>query len=237
MISVIIPAYNEQNRIHYTLNALINFSVAGEIVVACDGTDNTAEISRAYAENHPRSKILVYEAYRRLGKGGALKEGVKRSSGDEICFMDADLPVSPYCISQFSSMLEHYDCAVGDRFGVESWYHHQPLGRKILSSGYRRLANWILKTKVDDFQCGFKIFRREPLLKVLPDVKCEGFSFDTELLMRLTKANYTFVEMPVEYYYRKGSKVKIGQVFEMFWDLLQIRRDLTNTVGSKEQGS
>ena len=226
-ISIVIPAYNEQDRIVETLDTA-SLSAAEEIVVVCDGKDDTAKLARQWASLHPRLKVVVYQAYFRLGKGGAFKEGVKRTKGDQIFLVDADFPVLTGFVKYFSNILDMTDlaCLTGSRYSAGSIYHNQAFGRKILSGGYRRLANWLFKLDVRDFQCGFKAFKREPLLKVLPDLKCEGFAFDVELLLRLQKAYYIVAECPVEYYHKKGSKVRWRQVFGMLWELLQIRHDL-----------
>lgn len=230
-VSIVVPAYNEQERILQTLRCML-FVPADEVVVVCDGRDDTAKLARDLRDKwkveNPEKKIVVYEAFYRLGKGGAFKEGVKRSHGEQVFLVDADFPVPFWSVGQFSKLLESYDCVVGSRYSETSAYFGEPFGRMILSKGYRELANWMFQTDFKDFQCGFKAFRREPLLKVLDDMIIEGFAFDVDLLLRLKKAGYSVYEEPVEYRFSKHGKVGWRQVFGMFWELLQIRHEFSS---------
>lgn len=222
MISLVIPAFNEELRIQSCLKKAL--SVADEVIVVIDGSDRTWERVADIAYLDPRVKLLEFG--HRLGKGGAFAAGAKIARGSTIFLVDADFPVPPNYVKLFADLLQDFDCVVGSRYSAKSTVIGQPLTRRILSLGYRRLSNLLFNLDLEDYQCGFKAFRKRSLKKVLSELQCVGFTFDVELLIRLAKAGCKIAQCPVPWTYGRGSKVSGRQVIGMFLELLEIKHNI-----------
>lgn len=225
MISIVIPAYNEESRIESTLRDYTE-TLKGrdfEIIVVCDGSkDRTAEISRKYA------KVLEFKE--RLGKGGGVVEGFKAAKGDIIGYTDAD---SSLKADQYVKLLDEMQrlgacCVIADRKSKEAMIiESQYLMRRFASGAFNLLFPRLLfGLNVRDSQCGGKIFTREFIDRVLPKMKCMGFEFDVELLWRVKKAGCRIVEIPVVWTDDKGSKFSFKYIPSMFVNLMKLRLGL-----------
>jgi glycosyltransferase involved in cell wall biosynthesis len=223
LISIVIPAYNEEARIEVTLSKAL--TVADEVVVVADGTDRTAQIVKIVKTliKDPERLVLV-ESSCRLGKGGAFILGFQVSSGDNVFLVDADFPVDVSYVRYFSHMLRACDVVIGCRHSKHSHVYGQPLSRKLLSFSFRVLCNTLFRLGLQDYQCGFKAFRRDVLDLVLPQMKTVGFAFDVELLVRIVGNDFTVAEFPVGYQYGKGSKVTWKTLIEMLLELWAVKQ-------------
>lgn len=228
MISLVVPAYNEEDRIGRAVSLAL--TVADQIIVVADGRDRTAEIVRE--EWQADSRVLLIESPYRLGKGGAFLEGVKAATGDQVFLVDADFPVPTRYVRLFTDLLQEFDCVIGSRYSPASEIIGQPFSRRVLSLSYRRFVNWLFDLGLNDYQCGFKAFRRNALDQILPLMQCRGFAFDVELLIRLSRAGCTIAQYPVRWKHGRDSKVSWRQVLGMFCELLRIR-SVTNSLRSK----
>lgn len=228
MISVIIPAYNEEARIEQTLidyNAGLATRGAYEIIVVCDGSrDRTAEIARAAG-----ARVLQFP--QRLGKGGGVMEGFKAARGDIVGFTDADNSLK---VDQFLRLLDEMErtgagCVIADRKSRESMIlESQYLVRRLASESFNLLfSRALFGLKVRDSQCGGKVFRRERLDRVLPQMRCTGFEFDVELLWRLMRDGCAIGEVPVIWKDDKQSKFGFKYVPSMFISLVKVRFGLS----------
>jgi glycosyltransferase involved in cell wall biosynthesis len=226
LISVIIPAYNEEARIEQTLidyRAGLAARGAYEIIVVCDGsTDRTAEIAAKYA------RVLQFP--QRLGKGGGVIEGFKAAKGEVVGYTDADNSLK---IDQFLRLIDEMDrtgagCVIADRKSREALIlESQYLVRRLASESFNFLfSRALFGLKVRDSQCGGKIFRREHIDRILPKMECTGFEFDVELLWRLKNAGCNIVELPVVWKDDKGSTFSFKYVPSMFFNLVKVRAGL-----------
>ncbi len=223
MISIVIPAYNEEERIGKTLEEYTKgLAAAGdfEIIVVCDGSkDRTAEIAAKYA------KVLTFP--NRLGKGGGVLEGFKVARGDIIGFTDADNSLK---VDQFLKLIEEMEktgagCVIADRKSKEAMIvESQYLIRRLASESFNTLFPRLLfGLKVKDSQCGGKIFKREYVEKVTPLMACMGFEFDVELLWRMKKAGCVIRDVPVVWKDDKGSKFSFKYIPAMGLNLIKVR--------------
>lgn len=226
MISVVIPAYNEESRIEQTL---IDYSKGlatrgeYELIVVCDGsTDSTAEIATKYA------KVLTFP--HRLGKGGGVLEGFKVARGDIVGFADADSSLKS---DQFLRLLDEMDrtgsgCVIADRKSREALIiESQYLIRRLASESFNFLfTRALFGLRVKDSQCGGKIFKREYIDKVVPQMACTGFEFDVELLWRMQRAGCVIGEVPVVWKDDKGSKFSFKYIPTMGMNLIKVRLGL-----------
>lgn len=216
-ISILIPAFNEEDKIiltiKETLNILEKIGYDYEIVIIDDGSiDNTynkvLENLDIFNEN---VKIERYEP--NAGKGCAIKYGFSFLSGDYVLFLDADMDLHPSQIINFLKLMEEHkaDLVMGSKRHKDSVVNY-PKSRKLLSNGYYFLIKILFGLPVKDTQTGFKLFRYEALKNSLPKIIIKRYAFDLELLVVLHKLGYKIVEAPIylkptrKYYNRIGLK-------------------------------
>lgn len=226
MISVIVPAYNEEKRIESTLkDYLEGLRASGrdfELIVVCDGNDGTARLAAPYA--------AVLEFPHRLGKGGAVLEGFKAARGDVVGFTDADNSLK---VDQFLRLLDEMDrtgsgCVIADRKSKESMIlEGQYLARRFASEAFNfMMSRALFGLRIRDSQCGGKVFKKEYIDRVLPEMVTRGFEFDVELLWRLKRAGCTIEEVPVVWKDDKGSTFSFKYIPSMFFNLVGVRLGL-----------
>lgn len=220
--SLIIPAYNEENRIGPFLDHLKeNLSSEWEIIVVCDGNDSTAEIARASG-----NRFNVLEFNKRLGKGGAVIEGFKAAHGKIVGYVDADGAISFTEISKvFDSVGETTQVSVGSRWVKGSrLLKSQPMLRVILGRLYHYMSFALLGIKVKDTQCGIKAFEANTVREVMDSVTLKNLSFDTAIIYHCIRAGAKIAEVPIVWNDVDGSKVNpFKTAFIMFLSLLGIR--------------
>lgn len=212
--TIIVPAFNEQERLTDCLLALKDKLGADfEVIVACSGcTDNTEFIARAMADN-------VYAMKERLGKGLDLLHASLMATTEKIVFYDADQCVDPFELPHMAGILDYADIVIGKRNK-----HGLPFIRNVASIAYRGLANRMLDMNFYDTQCGCKAFRRNVLINIGCDLQCSGYGFDAELLTKAVHRKYKIVEYPVEWKYDSGSKVHVASDgWKMLKDLWKAR--------------
>ena len=172
MLSLIIPAYNEQSIIKKTVNYADDFLEKHcgnyEIIVVDDGSrDDTSKVLAG-------TNTTVVTMPRNRGKA-AVREGISKSNGDYI-FTDADLPYSLEFVVNGAKMLSKFDMVCGKRCG------NYPLKRRLASAVYNKFTQSILKTDTEDVQCGIKGFTKKAAVRLLSLCRVDGFAFDTELI-------------------------------------------------------
>jgi glycosyltransferase involved in cell wall biosynthesis len=220
--SLIIPAYNEEDRIKTVLlNYATNFPAA-EIIVVCDGTDNTKKIVREGSKKYMNIKLLPFE--KKLGKGGAIIEGFKAAKGERVGFVDADESVEPDDVKKMFDLLSDYNGVIASRKLNESKILvRPPLKRRIASKTFNSLIRIIFSLDFKDTQCGAKVFRKEAVNDILSELTTEGFEFDVELLWRLKNKGYNVVEFPITWKHSEGSSFSLSNAPKMFFSLLKVR--------------
>jgi dolichyl-phosphate beta-glucosyltransferase len=225
-LSVIIPAYNEAERIVPTIGAIASY-VSGfdkpwELIIADDGsTDETVSILQSLQLANMR--VLVAE--QNGGKGSAVRRGMLAAKGDIILFADADNSTP---IEQLGPMLQQmdsgYDVLIGSRAADGSQAQNRDIVRRSMSWGLHSLVSAMLNVDVSDTQCGFKLFRRDAAIELCRYQTLMGFSFDLELLYLTKKLDLRLGETPVDWYDAPGSKVNVIRDTQRFLaDLLRIR--------------
>jgi dolichyl-phosphate beta-glucosyltransferase len=226
-ISVVIPAYNEAERILPTVGAIAAYMSARaepwELIVADDGSkDNTVRLLQDL--ELVNMNLLVAE--RNGGKGKAVRRGVMAARGDFILFADADQSTP---IEQFEMLLGpvnngQFGIAVGSRAELSAEETKKSLLRRAISKGLQLVVRFGFQIQVKDTQCGFKLFRRDVALDLFSRQLMDGFSFDLELLYLASKLGYKTIEVPVEWIDAPGSKVDATKVSLSFMvDLCKIR--------------
>ena len=198
-----------------------------EIIIAEDGsTDGTAERAEEIAQKYPYVKHIHRE--KRLGRGTALKNAFKQSSGEVFVYMDLDLATDLKALKPLVEAItvEGYDFSTGSRMLPESKVERS-LRRSISSKTYNFLVRHMLGSKLRDHQCGFKAFKREPVLQLLDEVEATHWFWDTEIMVRAQRRGYKVKEIPVEWKSGKGTKVNLfkdswnmgRQIMKLWWKL------------------
>lgn len=222
MLSVVIPAHNEADHIRALLEAFSVFSGLELIIAEDASTDGTQNIVREFAACN--DNITLSSCDTLSGKGAAVKRGLKLAKGDVLGFIDADGSVQPNELMRVAATIDAgADLAVGSRdLPTSVIVHPQPLSRRVSGSIYSLLVRALLDTHVKDFQCGCKVFRRDVWDSLM--ITCDGFAFDTELIVKAHQKGFVIVEVPITWSNRSNSKVRISRdVLPMLKCILKTR--------------
>jgi dolichyl-phosphate beta-glucosyltransferase len=235
-VSIIIPAYNEEQRLPITLGETFDYfakrSEPFEILVVDDGSrDATPQIVADFAASHAASpirlgiKCLSYGGNR--GKGYAVRYAMLRAQGDLRLFCDADLatPVEEYDIVLTEMREKQAQIGIGSRPLRESRLMvHQPWYRELLGRTFNKAVKLFAVSDIDDTQCGFKIFTAAAAQDVFSRCRLDGFAFDIEALYIGTHLGYTVAEVPIRWSHKAGSKVNmLRDGARMLCDLATVR--------------
>jgi len=201
MLSIIIPAYNEQKNITKTINNLVNnldsINRPYEIIIVSDGSkDKTFE----YANRLKSSKIKAFEYFPNHGKGYALTFGTKHASGDVVTFIDAGGDFDAEHIDKFIKLMEVFDAdiVIGSKRHPASQVNY-PFLRRVYSKIYQLMIRLLFNLRISDTQAGLKVFKKKVLDDVLPRVLVKKYAFDLELLVIAKRLGYTRIfEAPVK---------------------------------------
>ncbi len=231
MISIIVPAYNEENRITKTLQAIEAVMKKGEaefeILAVNDGSsDSTAAVVQQLENEHIH--LLSYEKNR--GKGGAVKYGVEHADGDYIAFIDADLPYPPESIPKACAMLaEGCDVVLGKRVQTENGQKY-PWYRTVMSQCFGLFVRTVLHMKEKDTQCGFKAFRSEAAKEIFKRITLSGWGFDVEMIFIAEGRGYKIGRLAVELFHENAeSKINVVKdTLKMAGEVFAVRRNNKN---------
>ncbi len=233
-VSIIIPVYNEQERIAATLyttkDYLESSNLSFEVVVVDDGSnDMTAEIVKfvdLYG-NEVKSQQLGHleENVKNIGKGYSIAKGMLKATGRVVVFTDADSATPIYELTKLLAKIEEgYDVVVGSRNHPESDVSGRSFLRNALSRGFNMLGRGLGVITVRDSQCGFKAYRCEVAHQVAELQQTYGFCFDVEHLYIAKRLGYRITEVPVQWSHQAGSTLSLFKdSMLMFLDLVRIR--------------
>ena len=226
LLSIVVPAYNEERRLPHTLPRILAFLQAqdypGEVVVVDDGsTDSTARVVEEIAADLPYVTLIRNE---HRGKGYAVNTGALAAHGDYIFLCDADLSMPIEEVTRFlPPALEGYDVAIGSRLAPGS-ETTRSFRRELISRAYNRLIKAMFFTRFSDAQCGFKALSRQAAHELLLHVKNEHWFLDTELLILAEKGGYRIKDIPVRWVEDPDSRVRVASTaWEDIRGLLRLR--------------
>lgn len=232
-LSIVVPAFNEEERLPQTLTKIVNFAkpkgfLTEVIVVANASTDRTDYIAADFAARYPFIKHLCES---RRGKGAAVKTGMLSAQGDYLLICDADLAVPIEEIGKFlPPRLQDYDIAIGSREAEGAKRYDEPFYRHLMGRVFNFIVRALLLPGILDTQCGFKCFRRDVAHELFSACRIEGWSFDVEVLYIARLKGYRIIEVPVNWYYGKESKVSpVRDTWVMLREVLDIRRTWKKT--------
>jgi len=235
-VTLVLPAYNEvgglRRAVEEAAYSLMKMDRGFEIIIAEDGsTDGTAEEARRIADSDPRVRCINSD--KRLGRGRALTEAFRQSTGAILAYMDIDLSTETRFLEPLiDAVNEGYDIATGSRMIPESRVSRS-LRRTIASHVYNGLVRLLLGSDIRDHQCGFKAFRRDGIFKVLERVQAGHWFWDTEVLVIANRMGLRIKEIPIVWREGEGTKVNLFrdlvemgyQTFRLWWRLLKEGKD------------
>jgi len=227
-LSVVIPAYNEHDRLPPSLVRIGEHLATrpnwlpAELVVVDDGsTDRTAEVAtRIELPNDIRLVVLSHESNR--GKGAAVRTGFASASGKQILLSDADLATPFEELETLAESGPETSVRIGSRaVNRDLIFVRQPRYRDFMGRSFNLLVQMLLLPGVRDTQCGFKLFPG-PLGRALAAAQTiDGFAFDVELMFLARRWGTPVLEIPVRWQHVEASRVQpLRHSAEMLRDLL-----------------
>ncbi len=230
-LSLVIPAYNEEQRLGPTLERIIDYleerDYPAEIIVVDDGSaDATAELAREMLDDAPiPGCVLINETNR--GKGYSVKRGMMQARGRLGLFSDADLSTPIEHTADLMAAIDAgADVAIASRATPDSDLEvRQPFLRETAGKMFSLVQRSILGSGIRDTQCGFKMFTREAIESVFPHQQLERWAFDAELVFIALRLGLEVVEVPVRWVNSPDTKVNaLADGMQMVADLWKIRR-------------
>lgn len=226
IISIIIPAFNEEDTIIEILNSVNeqnNEDFKLEIIVI---DDNSTDLTRQLLEDNEVLYTKLIKLKKNLGKGGAVREGLKNATGTYVLFQDADLEYSPVEYKKIFKIIDefHADVIIGSRFLSPEFtrvhYFFHKLGNKFITG----LFNLIYNTTFTDIYSCYLCFKRD---LVDPNkLKSNSWSQQAEILATTVKASRIFYEVPISYSgrtFEEGKKIKARHTFSVIYMILKKR--------------
>jgi glycosyltransferase involved in cell wall biosynthesis len=229
-LSIVIPAYNEAQRLPKTLISVTTYLKtrpwSAEILVVDDGSsDVTPGLVTAYRKNHPCVRLVSNGTNR--GKGYSVRHGMLDARGEIALFTDADLSTP---IEEADKLIEAltkrgFDGAIGSRAMDRTLIEvHQSAIREQAGIFFNRLVRSIMGISFSDTQCGFKAFRTKTARIIFDQQRIERFGFDPEILFLAQRHGLRVAEVPVRWSHDAATKVNVAaDGIQMFLDLLTIR--------------
>jgi len=230
-VSLVIPAYNEAERIKPTLGAYRDYFAENfpdfEFIVMIEGNDNTPEVVNEFSKKDRR--IKSFYSKERLGKGGATIRGFGIADGDYIGFVDADGSTKPEAFGDLIKELQKHDGAIASRkIRGAKLIVKEPMLQRFGSRGFNTIVRLLFMLPFRDTQCGAKIFRKDALHKALPHLTLANFAFDIDLLYVMKILGFKISEVPTVWEYKAGAQFNFGKWFwklvpNMFMSLIRLR--------------
>jgi dolichyl-phosphate beta-glucosyltransferase len=227
-LSLVIPAYDEEERIGGTLAAcstyLVDRGLRHEILVVDDGSrDRTAGVVNDEAARRPGIRLI--QLGRNRGKGAAVRTGVLEATGRLILFCDADLATPIEELAKLEAALDDGAAiAIGSRGLADSDVRvHQSPPREMMGRTFNVLVRMLVMGGIKDTQCGFKLFRNEVAHELFAASTIDGFAFDVDILLRARRAGHRIAEVPIVWRHVEQSKVSpVRDALRMLLDVVSL---------------
>ena len=223
LISVIIPAFNEEHTIGQVLEALHALPFQKQLIVVNDGsTDGTYEVLEVLRAT---DELTVVHCKENRGKGFAIRSGLPHVKGEVVVIQDADMELAPADLPELleSFQKENVEVVYGSRFlnGRGNASLHNFIANRILAT----YTNFLYGCRITDESTGYKAFSTELITRL--NLTCEGFEFCPEITAKILRAGYHIDEVPVSYFPRtkkEGKKLRFwSDGFFAAWTLLKYR--------------
>jgi glycosyltransferase involved in cell wall biosynthesis len=227
-LSLVIPAYNEQARLPYTLNEIEAYvcreQIDCEVIVVDNGShDATSVVVQQAASRFPRLRLLRTD---RRGKGLAVRTGMLAAQGQVAIFADADLSWPVDDLSRFMTFVEpkQTPIVIGSREGFGARRVGEPAYRHVMGRVFNRVVQSLAVPGIEDTQCGFKAFTREAAHAIFERQRIDGFGFDVEILYIARTLGYPIRVEPLRWEHKENSRVvPVRDTLLMLSDVLRVR--------------
>lgn len=241
LLSIIIPAHNEEHRLPPSLAKIDAFlrtqPYRAEVIVVENGShDRTTDVAQAYAAHHPYVRVLTVET---RGKGLAVKAGMLAAHGDYrfICDVDLSMPIEEI-VHFLPPESDGYDISIATREGKQSRRVGEPEFRHVMG----RINNWIIQLFAvrgfEDTQCGFKMFSRRVAEDLFSVQRMSGIGFDVELLFLAKKRGYRVREVPITWYFDPDSRMRLVQdSLHILIEIFEIRQNWRKGLYGNQKGT
>lgn len=208
-----IPAYNEAERLPQAIPAIVDYcrrrDYQFELIVVDDGSkDDTATVAGRLGKRYPGVKVIRLHPNR--GKGGAVKAGMVKATGDLVLFTDADQSTPIKELDKLMPWLKSgkVEIAIGSRAVAGAKVIHGQTGwRQAAARGFDLLDKLLLVWGVKDTQCGFKLFTRKAARELFPKITSKTAIFDMELLLLAGRAGFWVAEVPVVWTHNPDTRI------------------------------
>ena len=231
-ISLVLPTYKKQREVIDQLERLYGYlsrvNQDFELIFVIDGyVDNTKEILEKYIKENRLNKVQVLGYRENKGKGYAVRYGMKKATGDVIGFIDADTDIQIRSIASAIKEIkkESVMAVIPSKLHKDSNVE-MTLGREIFSYGLIAVNKLLLRLpkNITDVGCGLKLFKKELIKRVLPNLKVNRFAIDSEILYEISKIGYEVSVIP--FYLNKNrsdsTSANIKEVSMMLRDIFMI---------------
>jgi glycosyltransferase involved in cell wall biosynthesis len=239
LLSIVIPAHNEEHRLPGTLEKIFEFltsqEYAAEIVVVENGShDRTLEIVQEYT--HCINFLRVFHEEAR-GKGLAVRRGMLEAVGQYRFICDADLSMPIEEVNRFlPPHIGDHKVIIGSREAPGAVRYNEPTYRHVIGRVLNTMVRVMALPGLQDTQCGFKCFEGRLADEVFRLQTMGGMSFDVEVLFIARRLGHPVLEVPIDWYFNSDSRVRLVEdSFRMALDLIQIRLNGLNGVYSAKK--
>lgn len=225
-LSIIIPAYDEEQRLPSTLQSVHSFlkqqSYSWEVIVVENGSrDRTFDVAAEFAKSNANFRVL--RATDR-GKGLAVRTGMLDATGEYRMMLDADLSMPVDQIPRFLPPAANADIVIASREAPGAVRYDEPSYRHIGGRVINTMIRLLALPGLHDTQCGFKCFSTKAADDLFAKQSTRGWAFDVEILYIARLRGYAIVELPIPWYYSPQSHLRpIYDAIHMFFDLIRIR--------------
>ncbi|MBV9326299.1 MAG: glycosyltransferase family 2 protein [Chloroflexi bacterium] len=228
VLSLVIPAYDEQARLPYTLGEIEAYVcqelIDCEVIVVDNGShDATSAVVQQAASRFPRLRLLRTD---RHGKGLAVRTGVLAARGQVVIFADADLSWSVADLSRFMALVDppRAPIVIGSREGYGARRIGEPVYRHVMGRVFNRVVQALAVPGIEDSQCGFKAFSGEAARAIFERQRVDGFGFDVEILYLARRLGYPIRVVPLRWEHKENSRVlPVRDTLLMLSDVLRVR--------------
>jgi len=228
-LSIILPVYNEENRLPKTLQQVSAFLAtqpySGEVIIVENGSnDRSYEIAHKFCQDQVNFAVIHEE---QRGKGLAVRTGMLKASGQFRIFCDVDFSMPVEEINRFLPPKQtNADIVIGSREAPGAVRYNEPAYRHIIGRIFNAMVRTAALSGIQDSQCGFKLFSARCANDVFQKQTLTGMSFDVEVLFIARRLGYSIIEIPVPWYFNPDSRVRlVDDSLRMGVDLLVIRRN------------
>ena len=229
-ISIIYPVFNEEKRLGKVFSDIKKFErltnyIEKEYIFVDDGSsDNSLSLIKKKAKENKKFKFITYK--KNMGKGYALKKGVKIAKKKWVLTSDADCSVSNLQLINWRKkkfITKEHTIYFGSRNHLLSKVKKK-IERKILGIIFKLIINFFFNIKISDTQCGFKLYNSKIAKKLFRKIQTNGYLHDIEICLIARKLNIRIIDLPLNWKHRNYGKINFfNDFFKIFFHLIKIR--------------